>query len=97
VQEGNELLLRDSQIEDLNDFFFHHLIIENMMCKAMAAINFHMTCKKMIYVIRLQDPNVNIGNGCGITNVRSSCDITDENDVESNRCSYVIMIKSALC
>jgi hypothetical protein len=34
---------------------------------------------------------------CCITNVRSSCDITDENDVESNRCSYVIMIKWALC
>ena len=75
MQEGNELLLRDSQIEDLNDFFFHHLIIENMMCKAMAAINFLMTCKKMIYVIRLQDPNVNIGNGSLSTVWHYKCSI----------------------
>lgn len=75
MQERNELLLRDSQIEDLIDLFFHHLIIENMMCKAMAAINFHMTCKKMIYVIGLQDPNVNIGNGSLSTVLHYKCSI----------------------
>ena len=75
VQEGNELLLRDSQIEDLNDFFFHHLIIQNMMCKAMAAINFHMTCKKMDYVMQFQDPNVNIGHGSLSTVLHYKCSI----------------------